>query len=244
MTALTRRDFLLRSASAGVGATLLGAGGLPLRAAEEKQDFPKGKADHCIFIWLGGGSAQRDPWDQKRKGDGKQVAGSYYDAIDTAIPGVKVCEHLTHSAKILDRFVLFRSVHHDVIDEHAAAVNRVHTGRPPSGTVQYPSIGSIVAHKRGRAAEGVPAYVVIGYPNPTRGPGFLGASAGYVYLTDTEAGPAGLTRPPDVSPERQMEREALLAKIRQGYVKRHAGEKVLTDYDTAIGESFKLSRGD
>ena len=133
-----------------------------------------------------------DTWDPKRKGDGKKIAGSYYDAIDTAIPGVKVCEHLAQTAKILDRFVLFRTVNHDVIDEHAAAVNRVHTGRRPSGTVQYPSIGSIIAHKRGSAVEGVPAYVVIGYPNPTRGPGFLNAaSAGYVYLTDTpKYGPA------------------------------------------------------
>jgi hypothetical protein len=242
MSLMNRREFLLRT---GVGAgALLGASGLPLQAAPEKIIYPKGKAEHCIFIWLGGGAAQIDTWDPKTKGDGKKVAGSYYNSIDTAISGVKVCEHLSGCAKILDRFALFRSVNHDVIDEHAAAVNRVHTGRRPSGTVQYPSIGSIVAHKRGAAVDGVPAYVVIGYPNVTRGPGFLGAEAGYVYLTDTEAGPAGLTRPVDVSPERQIKREALLAKIRQGYVQRHTGEKVLGDYDTAIGESFKLSRGD
>jgi hypothetical protein len=52
-----------------------------------------------------------------------------------------------------------------------------------------------VAHQRGAAADGIPPYVVIGYPNVTRGPGFLGAKHGYVYLTDTEAGPSGLTRP-------------------------------------------------
>ena len=240
---MTRRDFIIRSASAGLGAATM-AGGLPLLADEEKVAYPKGKADHCIFIWLGGGSAQIDTWDPKRKGDGKQVAGSAYDAIDTAIPGVKVCEHFSQTAKILDRFVLFRSVHHDVIDEHAAAVNRVHTGRRPSGTVQYPSIGSIIAHKRGPAVEGVPAYVVIGYPNPSRAPGFLGASAGYVYLTDTEAGPAGLTRAPDVTPAREASREALLAKMREGYLKRNPGDKTIREYDAAIAESFKLSSGD
>jgi len=245
MSSLNRREFLIRSGRAGLAAAAwAGMAEVPALAVEEKTEYPKGKADHCIFLWLGGGSAQMDTWDPKRKGDGKKLAGSYYDAIDTAIPGVKVCEHLSHCAKILDRFVLFRSVHHDVIDEHAAAVNRVHTGRRPSGTVQYPSIGSIVAHKRGSAVEGVPAYVVIGYPNVTRGPGFLGASAGYVYLTDTEAGPAGLTRPPDVSPAREASREALLAKMRDGYLKKHPGEKLLSDYDTAIGESFKLSGGD
>ena len=92
----------------------------------------------------------------------------------------------------------------------------MHTGRPISGTVLYPSIGSIVAHGRGPRGDGVPAYVVIGYPNVTRGPGFLGAKYGYVYLTDTEAGPAGLHAPPDVGAGRQARREALLDKLRDG----------------------------
>ena len=47
-----------------------------------------------------------------------------------------------------------------MIDEHAAATNRLHTGRPPSGTTIYPSIGSVVAHERGAVGDGVPPYVV------------------------------------------------------------------------------------
>ena len=60
------------------------------------------------------------------------------------------------------------------------------------------SIGSIVAHKRGPASDTAPAYVLIGYPNVTRGPGFLGAQAGFIYLTDTHSGPNGFSRPADV----------------------------------------------
>ena len=207
-------------------------------------DYPKRRAEHCIFVWLGGGAAHTDTWDPKRVGDFKKVAGSAYPAIDTAIPGVQVCEHLKDCAKVLDRFVLLRTVNHDVIDEHAAATNRVHTGRPTSGTVIYPSIGSIVAHQRGAAAEGIPPYVVIGYPNVTRGPGFLGAKHGYVYLTDTEAGPSGLTRPEFISGERQQRRAALLQELRQGFTAQHQQDKTLADYDVAVEESFKLAQGD
>jgi len=218
----------------------------PLMAATKREDvlYPKGKAEHCIFIWLGGGAAHIDTWDPKRVGDFKKVAGSAYPAIDTAIPGVQVCEHLKGCAKILDRFVLLRTVNHNVIDEHAAATNRVHTGRPTSGTVVYPSIGSIVAHQRGATVDGIPPYVVIGYPNVTRGPGFLGAKHGYVYLTDTEAGPSGLTRPEFISAGRQDRREALLAEVRKGFAARRGDDKALADYDAAIEESFKLARGD
>jgi hypothetical protein len=241
----SRREFLATTTKASVAAALA-SHSMPVFAAAKREEiiYPKGKAEHCIFIWLGGGAAHVDTWDPKRVGDFKKVAGSAYPAIDTAIPGVQVCEHLSGCAKVLDRFALLRTVNHDVIDEHAAATNRVHTGRPTSGTVVYPSIGSIVAHQRGAAADGIPPYVVIGYPNVTRGPGFLGAKHGYVYLTDTEAGPSGLTRPEFITAERADRREGLLAQLRQGYTAQHKDDKALTDYDTAIEESFKLSRGD
>ena len=240
----TRREFLIGAGQTSLG--LAGAGaaldGLPAQADDAAADRPQGKAERCIMIWLGGGACHIDTWDPKRKGDPKaKQAGSYYDAIDTALAGVQVCEHLPRCAAILDRFNLIRSVHHEVIDEHAAATNRLHTGRPTNGTVVYPSIGSIVARQRGPANPQAPAYVLIGYPNVTRGPGFLGAKAGYVYLTDTNSGPAGFTRAGDVSPERQSRRERLLAQARAEYLARAAGGRSIRDYDAAIGEALRLS---
>ena len=193
------------------------------------------------MLWLGGGAAQIDTFDPKRRGDGKKKAGSYYDAIPTAIPGTQVCEHLGRTARRLDRCVLVRTLHHDVIDEHAAATNIVHTGRPVSGTVIYPSLGSIVAHERGAAGDGVPAYVVMGYPNVTRGPGFLGAKYGYVYLIDTESGPTGLTPPADVAPPRRVRREALLESLRADYQAENPGEAAIADYVAASREAARLA---
>ena len=176
----------------------------------------------------------------KRKGDPKKkLAGSYYDSIETAVPGVRVCEHLPKLAPLMDRVTAVRTVHHEVIDEHAAATNRMHTGRPISGTVTYPSLGSIIAHERGAASDGAPPYVLIGYPNVTRGPGFLGARDGYLYLTDTSQGPAGLSRPDGITPQRQSRREHFLSVL-----KRNADpttDQRLLDYDAAIEQSLKLS---
>ena len=202
----------------------------------------KGQVEHVISIWLGGGMGQIDTFDPKRRGDPqKKVAGSYYDAIDTAVDGVQVCEHLPRLASLMDRVTAVRTVHHDVIDEHAAATNRMHTGQPVSGTVMYPSIGSVVAHQRGPVQDGAPPYVLIGYPNVTRGPGFLGASAGYLYLTDTGRGPAGLSRPDGISLDRQARREQLLAIKREAAIDRYQGDRRLADYDAAISQSLKLA---
>ena len=115
----------------------------------------------------------------------------------------------------MDRVTAVRTVNHQVIDEHAAATNFMHTGRPVSGTVVYPSLGSIVAHERGAVADDAPPYVLIGYPNVTRGPGFLGAKDGYLYLTDTSQGPTGLSRPEYIEPERQSRRRSILQSLRQ-----------------------------
>src|SRR5690349_699586 len=197
---MNRRHFLQSAALAGA-ATF----SRPLIAAPEPAEaLIKGKAEHVISIWLGGGMGQIDTFDPKRRGDPqKKLAGSYYDKIDTAVSGVQVCEHLKRLAPLMDRVTAVRTVHHEVIDEHAAATNRMHTGRPVSGTVVYPSLGSTVAHEKGAAQDGAPPYVLIGYPNVTRGPGFLGSKYGYLYLTDTSQGPAGLSRPDGITPSRQ-----------------------------------------
>ncbi len=222
------------------------AGGLLLpraAAASSSQPLIQGNAEHVISIWLGGGMGQIDTFDPKRRGDPvAKKAGSYYSAIDTAVPEVQVCEHLKQLAPLMDRVTAVRTVNHEVIDEHAAATNRMHTGRAVTGTVLYPSLGSIVANQRGAADDGAPPYVLIGYPNVTRGPGFLGANSGYLYLTDTSQGPAGLSRPADITEQRQSRREQFLANI-GGDVNTLADAR-LRDYENVIQQSLKLSGPD
>src|SRR5262245_4283590 len=142
---MNRRHFLHASAVAALP-------GLTPAARPAGPPAPRGKAEHCIFVWLGGGMGQIDTFDPKAVGKSKGTdrrAGSLYPSIPTAVRGVRVCCHLKRTADRMDRLTAVRTVHHKVIDEHAFATNLVHTGRMISGTVTYPSIGSIVAHRRG-----------------------------------------------------------------------------------------------
>ena len=235
MKILTRRNFVKAGTSSAFCMPSI------LRGKESaKLNHPMGKAEHVISIWLGGGMGQIDTFDPKRKGDPKEkIPGSYYDSINTAVPGVQLCEHLPKIAPLMDRVTAVRTVNHKVIDEHAAATNFMHTGRPISGTVTYPSIGSLIAHERGPANESAPAYVLIGYPNVTRGPGFLGSKHGYLYLTDTSQGPSGLSRPKNITSFRQERRNQLLANLRNS--KDMPNDERLADYDDIINESIRLS---
>ena len=232
---MNRREFLAAAAAATLSPSLL-------RGYEPAAPL-KGQAEHVISIWLGGGMGQIDTFDPKRRGDPqKKVAGAYYDSIATAVPEVNVCEHLKQMAPLMDRVTAVRTVNHSVIDEHAAATNWMHVGRPVSGTVIYPSLGSIIAHERGAASDGAPPYVLIGYPNASRGPGFLGARDNYLYLTETGRGPAGLSRPDGIDARRQSRRESFLAALRD--VQPEARDARVRDYEAAIDQSLKLSGPD
>jgi hypothetical protein len=229
---MQRRTFLAGSAAA----CAMG----DVSHADVPEKLTRGRAEHVVSIWLGGGMGACDTFDPKRKGDPKaKVPGSYYESIETTVDGVRLCEHMPRLATLMDHVTAVRTVNHDVIDEHAAATNRMHTGRGISGTVVYPSLGSIIAHQRGALAEGVPPYVLIGYPNVTRGPGFLGSKAGYLYLTDTSQGPSGLSRPQDITDARQARRERVLSQLRTSQTP--STVKQLNDYDETISQSMKLS---
>ena len=229
---MDRRSFLTALGLAPFAASpLLGASGTA---------GVKGEAEHCIFIWLGGGMSQIDTFDPKALGDNqaaKKKAGSLYPSIKTSVPGVSLCEHLPRTAKLMEHVTAVRSVNHKVIDEHAFATNLVHTGRFISGNAVYPSIGSIVAHRRGAADPSVPAYMLIGYPNVSRGPGFLGIKDGYIYLVDTETGPNGFSTPGDVDPTQKLRRQELLdslgGKAPEG--------SALAEYAQAQQEAFRLA---
>ena len=236
---IRRRGFAAAAGAAGAAVPWMALRN-GMATEEQSSAVIRGRAEHVISIWLGGGMGAGDTFDPKIKGDpAKKLAGSYYDSIATAVPEVKVCEHLRQLAPLMDRVTAVRTVNHNVIDEHAAATNRMHTGRPVSGTVVYPSLGSVVAHERGASIDGAPSYVVIGYPNVTRGPGFLGAKAGYLYLTDTSRGPAGLSRPDGISSSRQLRRQSFLEELRKS--QNPVQEQQLADYDEAIVQSLKLS---
>lgn len=235
---MNRRAFLTHVSTAAAAATLPAV----LRAGEAAHGpvGPKGKAEHCIFIWLGGGMSQIDTFDPKKRGNSKttpRVAGTDYDIIDTAVPGVRYTEHLAQTARLAERITAVRTVNHKLGIEHALATNFVHTGRPVSGSTVYPSLGSVIVHERGAVTDRVPAYLMIGYPSVSRGPGFLGAKHGYIYLVDTETGPAGFTPPVGIDAGRAAARQKLLAPL-QG---RAGGEVVLADYEEAQRSALRLA---
>lgn len=241
---VSRRKFLSSTLQAGVGASVvsLGSGLLPsnLAAFTGANGKPKATADSIIFIWLAGGMCQVDTFDPKDAiGDGGSRPGSYYKKISTASSQIQLCEHLPRMAKWMDRASLVRSMTHSFA-EHTAAVNFSHTGRPPSGTIIYPSLGSVISHEVGPLEEKAPAYVVLGQPMVPRGPGFLGGKYGYLYVLNTEEGPAGLQPAFGRTLQDHQRREALLGGLSESFYAKKASEPLVEAYEAVTRQGFGM----
>jgi len=229
---MDRREFL-----GGAAAVLGGASLAPATTTGKPQR--RATADTCIFVWLAGGMCHLDTFDPKRKGDGESVPGSYYNPIRTQVSGVELCEHLPKIAERLDQFAVLRTLHHQ-FPNHTQAVDFVHTGRVPTGTVVYPSIGSVVAHELGGFDPQAPPYVVVGNPIQPRGPGFLGGGSNYIFVTDTESGPECLQPAKGLTVADYGRRMALLKEFQRPYLVGQSENSYVGEYASVADKSFGM----
>lgn len=167
---LSRRHCL-----AGMG-TLLTAGSLrswmPLLASEAAAN-PQRKRS-CILLWMSGGPSQIDTFDLKPG----HANGGEFKEIETAVPGIRISEHLPKVAAWTKRMSIIRSMSTKEGD-HSRATHLMHTGYVPQGPIQYPTLGSLLSKELGKTASDLPNFVSIlsqRFISPAAfGPGFLGS---------------------------------------------------------------------
>ncbi len=174
---LDRRTWL-KLGGLSLGALATGADPTLARlfAAEERSGARADPDFSVILFWANGGPSQLETFDLKPNAPA-EIRGPF-KPIKTNVPGVHICEHLPHLAKIADKFALVRSLHH-TRGEHSGGTHRFLTGYSSVAAnlndAEYPDVGSVVAKQlEGRAGE-VPLYV-----SNTKfygsGPGYLGPS--------------------------------------------------------------------
>lgn len=113
----------------------------------------KSRAKSVIVLFTSGGQSQIDTWDPKPAAP-EQVRG-VFGSIPTALPGLRVCEHLPRLAKLANRYTVVRSMTHDDLD-HGSACYLALTGQfhprkssnpSPAGT-DAPTLGAVLQRVR------------------------------------------------------------------------------------------------
>jgi hypothetical protein len=122
----------------------------PLRAMAAESGPPvRARARSVIYIFLSGGLAQHESFDLKP--DAPEEVRGEFRPIETATPGIRICEHLPLLARRSERWALVRSLTHPSND-HSAGHHIMLTGRselPPGfdpnrpKPSDWPSIASV-----------------------------------------------------------------------------------------------------
>jgi hypothetical protein len=243
---LSRRDWLRLTTAGVVGFSA--SGWLESLAAAIAKHPQRRRA--CLLLWMTGGPSQTDTFDLK---PGHENGGPFQE-IATAVPGIRISEHLPKMAKLMPELALIRSMKTKEAD-HGRASFHLHTGYVPRGSILYPSLGALLGKELGTGSADIPSFVSIAphrlFNSPVLGPGFLGPA----YAPLVVGGSEGLGSPEQNNYEKNLkvqdmdraatlsdaradDRVALFRKIERGFVDQHAGAAALghrTAYERALG---------
>ena len=166
-----RRTFLKVGALAAGGLSLPGL----LRARAEGFASAANKKS-VILIWQSGGPSHIDMYDLKPEAPA-EVRGEF-KPIPTAVPGVRIGEHLPRQAAVFDKLAVVRSAFHTNAG-HGMGSQWMQTGYQATIEVNdnlFPSTGSVVARMKGPNGPGLPAYVNLPRKVSFGNAAYLGAS--------------------------------------------------------------------
>jgi len=166
-----RRDFLRIGSLVSMG---LGSQSFLAKTVNANLPTRIGKARSCILLWLDGGPSHLETFDPKR--DVPEEVRGPFKSIATKVPGIELSELLPSTARITDKLAIVRSVT-SPLGEHGIANQYMLTGYQPGSPVNYPSIGSVVAHHR-QSKSPLPNYITVPETRSSMGAGFLGSSYG------------------------------------------------------------------
>jgi hypothetical protein len=247
-----RRDFL-QIGSAG----LLGLS-LPtlLRSEAVAADGKKAKAKGVILIWLAGGPATIDMWDNKPEAP-EGIRGEF-KSIDTKATGIQFSECLPKMAEQADKVTVVRSLAH-TIPSHGPGTVFMTTGNKPTPALQYPSLGSLCA-KLLTVEKGVPPYVSFqDLRNGTAGgSGYLGAAYNPFGVENGSGGGGGkpggggggnmqvrgITLPKDFTLEDLEKRDKLLKGFDNGFRELDSKGNIVEGLDAFHQQALDVLRSD
>jgi hypothetical protein len=217
---VSRRAFL-RNITAGAAAFgVLGWRDAVALHAEELRK--RGMA--CILLYMRGGPSQMETFDPKPGTDN----GGPTKAIDTAVKGIQIAEHWTNVAAAIKDITLIRSMTNKE-GEHQRASYQMHTGYIPTGSVKYPSLGSIVASEIGPKEFDLPHYVSIGNRAASIGSGFLGMEYAPFIVGNPTQIPSNVELPAGVNDKRFERRFDLMKDLEEEFAKSGGAPRV-TDH--------------
>ena len=174
----------------------------------------KARAKSVIHLNLSGGFSAQESWDPKPEAP-VDYRGSF--GVIKTTHGYHFSENFPRMAQVADKITIVRSMNCKIPD-HGQATYHLFTGYLPTTVIDYPQMGSVIAHEYGSRND-MPPYVAI--PNKkssSGGTGYLSSKYG-VFELNADPGGRGefkvkdLSIPDSISPERFARRKQARAVL-------------------------------
>jgi hypothetical protein len=235
----SRRGFLTVG-TFGFGLTL--GDFLRLQARAERKEYKpiEAKADSVIHIFLPGGIAHQETFDPKPYAP-IEYRGEL-GTVKTKLDGEVFSETLPKTAQVADKITVIRSMTHGEA-AHERGTHNMFTGYRPSPALQYPSMGSVVAHEYG-PKNNLPPYVAVpSIPNVYAGTGYLSSAFSPFSLGSDPADPGfrvqDLNLPGGIDDKRFSTRRTVLEAVNTHFAKKEKSDG-LAAMDTFYDRAYSL----
>ena len=244
-----RRDFLQIGSAGFLGLTLSNLLRSEAKAAGSATAVKGPKAKSVILVWLSGGPATIDMWDNKPQAP-EGIRGEF-KSINTKAAGMQFSECLPKMAEVGDKISVVRSLAH-TIPSHGPGTVFMTTGNKPTAALQYPSMGSVCA-KMLSVEKGVPPYVSFSdIRGGTAGTaGYLGTAYNPFGVEGNGGGKnagnmrvRGITLPPGFSLDELENRDKLLSGFDQGFKDLDANGNLSDGLDAFHRQALDILRSD
>ena len=207
---VSRRDFLT------IGGSVLGGLTLADILRAEASGHASTSAHRAVInVYLPGGPPHMDMFDMKP--DAPREFRGEFDPIQTNVTGIQICEHFPRMARMMDKFIIVRSLA-DSSGDHDCYQCMTGQKRTTQGFHFWPMLGSWVSRLQGTAHPSIPANVSLMYRtgeqrwgNPYHA-GFIGRAHDPMPLINRgqdDAGSTNMVLNPNVSLDRLQDRVSM-----------------------------------
>lgn len=235
---IARRDFMMRTAQATLGVTVMPALNLRAAGATGPGTPGFGKAKNVIFLWMGGGMTHIDTWDPKTgstKGPTDPIKGK--GGVDF------LGGSMTKMAAVSDKISIVRSMSSKT-GVHESGTYIMKTGYEPRGTIVHPNLGAWASHFLGRI-KGVtlPDSVVVNSGSAYPGSGFFPPALSPIPISNPETGLQNIRPSSGVSEGQFQKRVSLMDEFDTAFRKKFQSEEVKA-YSEFYDETMKLMKSE
>lgn len=232
---LGRRQFMINAARSYLGVSLAPMLGAGLSTAAFGQKHTGGaKAEHVIFLNMGGGMSHLDTFDTKPKN--KDVQGPV-ESINTS-GDFQISQFLPETAKLGKHLCVINSMTSKQ-GAHSQGQYLLHRSYSPRGTIVHPALGAWVVRQKGRKNTTLPGFVTANTSPAVSSPGFFGAEFGGVPLGRPDEGLKNSKRASSVSEEDFKRRLAIADALNKTFEENYKTPAVKA-YDSLYEEAVKL----